>query len=100
MTPTAAVLATVVGSALIALWFAVRFAQLEPVTKLSRAANVAVALILLHSVPALMDLVPGSSQRAVPGTLALLGIFLPALAYVFVNAIWFMKLAQARLRVG
>ena len=97
MSETAVVLATVVGAALIAGWLDVRFPASAPEAKIARLAHLLAALALVQSAPALMDLVPRSESHSAAAAAALLGVFLPAMAYLFVNAIWFMKLAQRAL---
>jgi hypothetical protein len=77
------------GSAVLALWFVVRFPQLTPGGFVSALIHVAVALVLGGPV----------SQVAVEiwnrgyALLAIFGVLLPLLFYTFLAAAWWFKLA-------
>ncbi len=84
------VLALVTGAALLALWFDLRVPTLAPA---------GLRAIVLHGALAFvgLQLVPGGD--GLPGGVYLLifGIALPALVYVSLVAIWFIRHAQRAL---
>ena len=86
-------LALVTGAALLALWFDLRLPTVAPA---------GIRTLALHAVLAFagLQLIPGGDR--VPGGIYLLlfGIVLPALVYVFLVAIWFIRHAQAALGFG
>ncbi len=93
MTNELFVLALVTGAALLALWFDLRLPTLAPA---------GLRAILVHGALAFsgLQLIPGGER--VPGGvyLVLFGIALPALVYVFLVAIWFIRHAQSALGLG
>jgi hypothetical protein len=83
-------LSLVTGAALLALWVHVRLPKLAPGGLAPIVFHGALAFIALK-------LIPG--ERSLPGGAYMLifGIALPALAYVFLVAIWFIRHAQSAL---
>lgn len=100
MTTQTTVIAAVLGAALIALWLDARFPGAAPPGKVARIAHFAAALACVELAPFLMSHVPGVREEAMPATVALLGIFFPALAYIFLNGIWFIRMLQGAVRLG
>ena len=86
-------IALVTGAALLALWFDLRLPTVAPAGLRALALHGALAF-------AGLELIPGGDS--VPGGVYLLlfGIVLPALSYVFLVAIWFIRHAQTALGFG
>jgi hypothetical protein len=80
----------VTGAALLALWFDARLPTLAPAGLRAIVLHAALALGIVH-------LIPGDAASPAGIYLALFGIALPALIYVFLVAIWFIKHAQGAL---
>ena len=93
MTDELFLLALVTGAGLLALWLDLRLPTVAPA---------GLKTLALHGVLAFagLELIPGG--ESVPGGIYLLlfGIVLPALTYVFLVAIWFIRHAQAALGFG
>ena len=89
--------ALVLGSAGLALWTYVRFAGHTPRDWRAVVAHVAVSLVFVTAlVPAMMTTtlehpLPGS------GVVAVVGVALPAFAYVFLASLWLLALAGRAL---
>lgn len=83
-------LSLVTGAALLALWFDARLPMLAPAGLRAIVLHAAIALGLIH-------LIPGDAGSPASVYLALFGIALPALIYVFLVAIWFIRHAQSAL---
>ena len=83
-------LTLVTGAALLALWFDARLPTLAPA---------GLRAIVLHAALALgvIQLIPGDAVSPAGVYLALFGMVLPALIYVFLVAIWFIRHAQSAL---
>jgi hypothetical protein len=73
--------ALVVGAGVIALWIDVRFPQLAPTGLVSRLVVAAAAAFALAGLPVSATV------------LSLVGLFLPAMAVMFLTSIWLLKLA-------
>jgi hypothetical protein len=82
--------ALVTGAALLALWFDARLPMLAPAGLRKIVLHAAVAVLVVR-------LIPGDAASPAGVYLALFGIALPALIYVFLVAIWFIKHAQGAL---
>ncbi|MEJ7569979.1 MAG: hypothetical protein WKF41_17155 [Gaiellaceae bacterium] len=84
------VLALVTGAALLALWFDLRVPTLAPA---------GLRAIVLHGALAFvgLQLIPGGGSLPGGAYLLIFGIALPALVYVFLVAIWFIRHAQRAL---
>ena len=80
------------GAALLALWIDTRLPKLAPPTMSRVFLHVGAALLTLQ-------LIPGATSDVMI-YVALFGVALPALAYSFLTAIWFIRLAQAALGFG
>lgn len=83
-------LTLVVGAALLALWLDQRLPRLVPAGLQAIVLHAAVAL-------AALQLIPGSAGSPVTVFLVLFGLALPALVYVFLVAIWMIRIAQSAL---
>ena len=83
-------LSLVTGAALLALWLHVRVPKLAPG---------GLAPIVLHGALAFiaLQLIPGEGRLPGGAYMLIFGIALPALAYVFLVAIWFIRHAQSAL---
>jgi len=77
---------------LLALWIDARFPKLAPTSMRRVFLHVGAAMLTLH-------LIPGASSHTMI-YLALFGVALPALAYSFLTAVWFIRLAQTALGFG
>ncbi len=84
------VLGLVTGAALLALWFDLRLPTLAPA---------GLRAIVLHALLAFaaLKLIPGEAGSVGGIYVALFGIALPALVYIFLVAIWFIRHAQGAL---
>ncbi|HXH89595.1 MAG TPA: hypothetical protein VNI55_13435 [Gaiellaceae bacterium] len=78
------------GAALLALWLDLRLPTLAPAGLRAIVLHAALALGVVH-------LIPGDAASPAGVYLALFGIALPALIYVFLVAIWFIRHAQSAL---
>jgi hypothetical protein len=88
------ILATGVGAAAIALWAEVRFPNVGPERLLGCALHLLMASLVAHLV------VPAALETAPNKVLAIFVVALPALIYVFLTAIWIMKLARSAFGGG
>lgn len=83
MSPALFLVAFVVGAALLALWFDVRFPGLAPKSIRNRVAAAVVAFLVL-SLP-------------VPGTaVTVLAVYLPLIAFAFLTMLWLLRLLAER----
>jgi hypothetical protein len=97
MSMTTFVLFLCSGSALIALWLAVRFPDRGPSEMTKALLHVALSMVVLQLlVPAIHVL--GSTGLPAAQFVAAFGIVLPGLTYVFLAAAWMIRAAGARLR--
>ena len=87
----------VAGAATIGLWIDARVPRAMPERKELLAFHFLLALVVLGTAPVAMAFIPGADREAGPATVALIGIFLPALAYTFLSAVWIMRAAQRAL---
>jgi hypothetical protein len=83
-------LTLVAGAALLALWLDARLPTLAPAGLRAIVLHAALALGVIH-------LIPGDAASPAGVYLALFGIALPALIYVFLVALWFIRHAQSAL---
>ena len=90
-------LAVVVGASAVALWADARFPGALPRRTALVLVHLVLALVSLRAAPVLMTFVPGAEREAAPATFALLGVFFPALVYVFLSAVWAIRTAQRAL---
>lgn len=100
MTPNSLTIAVVLGAALSALWVDARFPRALPNGRRRLLLHLVVGMAALQAAPMLMKLVPGVGTEALPATLALLGLFFPALIYAFLSAVWVIRAAQGMLARG
>jgi hypothetical protein len=89
-----------VGAGMLALWINARFPNLLPERRGVLLVHLVASLAGLQAAPALMRLVPGVETVALPATAALLGLFLPALVYAFLSALWVIRTVQGVLARG
>ncbi len=80
-----------VGSALIALWFVVRFPDKGPGDFRRALLHVAAALLLGPITPEVMARL--SAQGYAMTWAAIFAVLFPVLVYTFLSGAWFMKLA-------
>jgi hypothetical protein len=89
--------ALAVGSAALALWTAMRFPDAGPASLRGAMAQVALALVAgALLVPRGMEVAIGWSENAGP----MLAVFLfavPGLVYLFLSALWVMRILQQML---
>ncbi len=100
MSSDALVVAVIVGASLVALWVDARFPGAVPKRYAILLLHFIAALAALQVAPPLMRFVPGVSDSAAPATVALMGLFFPALVYVFLSAIWVIRTVQRVLARG
>jgi hypothetical protein len=79
----------VVGAALLALWVDARF-PLRQLRMERVVVHAVVALVLIH-------LIPASNGTTVVSFTVVFGLVLPALVYLCVSAVWFIRLLQGSL---
>lgn len=94
------ILVVLLGAALLALWTNARFPQALPERRGVLLIHLVASLASLHAAPALMKFVPGVGESPLPATGALLGLFLPALIYALLSAIWVIRAVQGVLARG
>jgi hypothetical protein len=82
----------VVGAALLAMWVACRFPKFGPSNLVAASMHVAVTFCVGFALAPTMGLAAGRGVL-----LAVFGIALPALIYMFLAGIWLMRAAQASL---
>jgi hypothetical protein len=81
----------VLGAASLALWAGVRLPGLAPRSLRAATAHMAAALLVSFALAPALRLVPGlPAPRSVLAALFL--IALPALTYMFLSGLWFLKL--------
>ena len=80
MSPGLLISALMVGAGALALWFDVRFPRLAPHGLVSRLVSAAAATAALSGLP--ID----------PTVFSLVGIFMPALAVLFLTSLWLLRL--------
>jgi hypothetical protein len=90
-------LAVLAGAGFLAVWVNARFPGLLPEHRGLLLVHLVASLAGLQAAPALMRLVPGVETLALPATAALLGIFLPALVYALLSALWVIRTVQGVL---
>jgi hypothetical protein len=96
----ALLLAVLVGGGLLAIWINARFPNLLPERRGVLLVHLVASLAGLQAAPVLMELVPGVGTSAAPATGGLLGLFLPALVYAFLSAVWVIRTVQGVLARG
>ncbi len=82
----------VVGAALLALWVACRFPGFGPSNLMTAFMHVAATFCVGFGLAPTMGLATGGGVL-----LAVFGVALPALTYMFLAGIWLMRTAQASL---
>jgi hypothetical protein len=85
------------GASVIGLWVDVRFPGALPRRRGLLLVHLVLALVALRAAPVLMGMIPGVETEPAPATVALLGVFMPALAYTVLSAVWIMRAAQGSL---
>jgi hypothetical protein len=84
-------LSFVMGSAALAAWVAVRLPGLAPQSLRTATLHVVLALLVSFAMEPALHLVPGLPARA-SVLAALFGVALPAVTYMFLSGLWFLKL--------
>ena len=97
MSMTTFVLFLCAGSALIALWLAVRFPDLGPDEVTKALLHVAASMVLLQVLVPAIHAVSGTGLPAAQLVVSF-GLVLPSLTYVFVAAAWLIRAAGSRLQ--
>ena len=97
MSSEALVHGMVLGAALLALWFYVRLGQRRPSSLWRICAHAVVAGIGLTLAPAGMRWIIGDSETGSLAAAALFGLFLPAMTYVFLSALFVFERLQRAL---
>ena len=82
------------GAAALALWIGVRFPGRGPQRVASIGLHLALSLVAVQAAPVAMRLLVEDSESAPVAAVALLGLFLPALVYAFLAALWLMRRVQ------
>ncbi len=90
MSPGLFTVALIAGAAALAFWTSFRFPAFEPGTIKGCLVNAVLASIAVLVVP--IPTAPGAWQLVM-----LLGLFLPALVYAFLSAIWLLRSLQGAL---
>ena len=83
-------LSLVTGAALLAVWFDQRLPKLAPAGLRAIALHALLAFLTLQ-------LIPGDAGSGAGIYLALFGVALPGLIYIFLVAVWFIRHAQSAL---
>lgn len=97
MSPQLFTTSATVGSVLLAIWVFVRLPQLRPTTFRAAIVHIAVAYGAFHLTP---FLIPVCAQLAPPPAsivLAVAGVVLPGLCYMYLSWIWLFGLIVKRL---
>jgi hypothetical protein len=93
MSPVVLTVALLVGAASLALWTDVRFPGLQPESIRTRFVHAGLSTVAVLTIP--IPSTPGTLQL-----LALLGLFLPALVWSFLSALWLLRSLQGALLGG
>jgi hypothetical protein len=88
-----------VGAAAIALWLHVRMRGRGPRGTKQTLLHVGAAFTLLSAVPAFMTVLVGSGESPTRKLAALFLLAFPALVYMFLSIVWFLKMVQSMLRL-
>ena len=94
MTGGSLVACLTLGAGALALWIGVRFPGRGPQRLAAIALHLALSLVAVQAAPVVMRMLIDARESASVGVLALLGVFLPALVYVFLSALWLMRRVQ------
>lgn len=97
MGPELLIHALVVGGAVLALWFYVRLGEHRPTSLLRIGIHAVVAMIALTLTPRGIDVIKGDSESPNLAAASLFGIFLPAMTYVFLSALFVIERLQRAL---
>lgn len=85
------------GSAVLALWFVMRFPDLGPSDVTKALLHVAVSIVIMQLIVPAIHLVAGTGLPEAQLVVSF-GIVLPGLTYVFVAAGWLIRAAAGRLQ--
>jgi hypothetical protein len=88
------VICIAIGSALVALWFNVRFPNLMPWSMRVLLVHLVIALLVVYAVGPAMAVVGGSGIPAAR-LVSVFGVAFPVLVYEFLVGAWLIRLAQA-----
>lgn len=93
MSPQLFTSALLAGAAVLALWTDARFPKLQPESVKARFVNAGLSAVAVMTIP--VPATPGLVQFGV-----LMGLFLPALVWAFISAIWLIRSLQGVLLGG
>jgi hypothetical protein len=82
----------VVGAASLALWVSLRFPRFGPSTLMTALMHIAATFCVGYALTPTMGLAAGRGVF-----LAVFGVALPALTYMFLAGIWLLRVAQSSL---
>lgn len=85
------------GGALLALWIYVRLGEHRPSSPVRICAHVVAAFISLAFLPRAVGWVLGGSESAPVTAVALFGVFLPTMTYLFLAVLFFLEKLQRSL---
>ena len=88
------VLVVAIGAAAIAIWCDRRLGSRGPRSVIWTLAHVGASLLALQVMPQVITLVVTSSADPSRAVAATLFVLLPVLTYVWLSALWLMKLVQ------
>jgi hypothetical protein len=81
----------VIGAALLAAWFDVRFDRRRPVSLVRRAIHAAIALAVLRTATAGAHYLIVEDASAVRRVILISVLFLPSLVYAFLAVCWLLR---------
>jgi hypothetical protein len=95
-----AVLIVAAGGSVLALWLYVRLGDRRPRSLRRAVAHTLVAVVALEGVSPAIGIVFGEDPSHRSAIAALMGIFLPAMTYVFLASLYVIEQLQRRLYAG
>lgn len=84
-----------IGAAVLAIWIDFRFPRLAPQTMIYAIFHLIAASVVARAVVG-----TGMDAFAARPLLAVMGVALPALVYIFLSWLWFLRLAQRAMFGG
>lgn len=94
MSVAALVHAMAAGSSLLALWVFVRLGERRPRSLRLVVVHLVIASVLLSISPLVMERFVGAGESSGAAALGLFGVFLPAMTYVFLAALYLLDQLQ------
>jgi hypothetical protein len=89
--------AFVVGAAVLAIWFRARLGDRKPKSLKVAAVHVVLAGLALAFMPTGIGRVLGDDPAPGTSAVGLFGLFLPAMTYVMLSALWLLERLQRLL---